>query len=454
VAEDYRIFNVNVTTDSTLYWLAPANKRTRVIITPTYQWYGNTAGGISWVGSFGWGDNTPCWVFSSLLGNSIKKVSECISHEAGHTLGLQHQSSYTATCTKTEYNPGFGTGEIGWAPIMGVSYGQNQTTWYNGTSTVGCNVYQNDISTIAGYVGLRTDDVGNVHTSATTITVTPVDFTTSGLINSATDKDVFKFTLAAPTNVRLNAVPQNVGTNNLGANLDIRVSLLDHKADTIGTYNPATLLNAAIDSNLNSGTYYVVVEGVANAYTQDYSSVGYYMVSGSIGTVLPIHRLTLSGRVDDDVHALNWIYQADEAVKDIEVQYSKDGVHFNALTQLGSDAKTFSWKPLINSNTWYRVRVITVADERSYYSNIVSLHEQSKDNGPVQVMNNVISSHIAINANKDYSYQLMDGTGRLLQRGQLATGANRIDVHTAQKGLLLLRVQGDNESYTSKLIKQ
>ena len=48
----------------------------------------------------------------------------------------------------------------------------------------------------------------------------------------------------------------------------------------------------------------------------------------------------------------------------------------------------------------------------------------------------------------------MDASGRLLQHGQLVAGTNRIDVHTAPKGLLLLRVQGDNESYTSKLIKQ
>jgi hypothetical protein len=454
VAEDFRIFNVNVTTDSTYYWAATTNRRMRVIITPTNQWYGNGAGGISWVGSFGYGDNTPCWVFSNLLGNSVKNIAECISHEAGHTLGLQHQSFYTSACAKTEYNPGTGAGQIGWAPIMGVSYYQNQTTWYNGTSTISCSSYQNDISVIAGYVGLRTDDVGNTHTGAATIITTAIDFNTSGLINSASDKDVFKFTLTSPTNVKLSAVPQSVNTNNAGANLDIRVSLLDNKADTIGQYNPADLLNAGVDSNLNSGTYYVVVEGVANAYTADYSSVGYYAVTGSIGATLPIHRLTLSGRVDGNVHALNWIYQADEAVKAIEVQYSKDGVHYDALTQLGPEAKTFSWKPFNKSNGWYRVRVITVADERSYYSNIIALRDEATNNGPVQIMNNIIASHIAVNTNKEFTYQLMDATGRLLQRGQLVAGTNRIDVHTAQKGLLLLRVQGDNESYTSKLIKQ
>jgi len=230
--------------------------------------------------------------------------------------------------------------------------------------------------------------------------------------------------------------------------------LLNNKADTIGQYNPADLLNVGVDSNLNSGTYYLVVEGVANANTEDYSSVGYYAVTGSIGSILPIHRLTLSGRVDGNVHALNWIYQADEAVKAIEVQYSKDGVHYDALTQLDPGTKTFSWKPFSNSKGWYRVRVITVADERSYYSNIIALQDEDTNNGPVQIMNNIITSHITVNTNKEFTYQLMDATGRLLQRGQLVAGTNRIDVHTAQKGLLLMRIQGENESFTSKLIKQ
>jgi len=35
VAEDYRPFNINVTTDSTKYWAAPADQRIRVILTTT-----------------------------------------------------------------------------------------------------------------------------------------------------------------------------------------------------------------------------------------------------------------------------------------------------------------------------------------------------------------------------------------------------------------------------------
>src|SRR5262245_10148228 len=45
VAEDYRPFDVNVTTDSTKYLAAPATKRMRVILTVSSSWYGS-AGGV------------------------------------------------------------------------------------------------------------------------------------------------------------------------------------------------------------------------------------------------------------------------------------------------------------------------------------------------------------------------------------------------------------------------
>ncbi|HYE53201.1 MAG TPA: hypothetical protein VD996_00105, partial [Chitinophagaceae bacterium] len=161
VAEDYRIFNINITTDSIVYKNAPQFQRTHVIITPSSGWYGN-AGGVAFVGSFVWGDDTPCWVFSNKLGNIPKYIAEAASHEAGHTLGLQHQSSYNATCGKTaEYSGGQGSGEIGWAPIMGVGYYKNLTTWHTGSNAQGCNVIQNDINIIASGIngfGLRADD--------------------------------------------------------------------------------------------------------------------------------------------------------------------------------------------------------------------------------------------------------------------------------------------------------
>jgi hypothetical protein len=460
VSEDYRIFNINVTTDSTVYAAAPARQRTRVIITPTYQWYGGGAGGIAFVGSFSWGDGNPCWVFSSLLATNAKYVAEAISHEAGHTLGLQHQSAYTTACMKTEYNPGNGSGEISWAPIMGVGYYKNLTTWHYGTNTYGCNYYQDDLSIISGVTngfGYRTDDIGNSHTLATSLGFTSTGFSTTGLINAGTDKDVFKFTLPASTYVHLNAIPQSVGTKgyaNAGANLDIKLSLLNNKGDTIGRYNPTSAVSAGLDSNLSSGTYYVVIEGTANDNLAKNASLGYYAIEASPLTILPVHRLTLTGKANEGAHALNWTYEADEAVQNIEIQNSKDGITFETIAQLSAGTKTFSWKPLADNAPFYRVRVITSADERSFYSNILTLRDKADNNASVKIMSTVVVNSITVNSDKETSYQVLDGTGRLLQRGKMFAGTNNIDITNAQKGLILLRIQGEMATNTWKLIKQ
>src|SRR6478672_358995 len=42
-SEDFRIFNLNITTDSNVFKKAPTNKRMRVIITPSSKWYNEKA---------------------------------------------------------------------------------------------------------------------------------------------------------------------------------------------------------------------------------------------------------------------------------------------------------------------------------------------------------------------------------------------------------------------------
>lgn len=136
----YQQFNIIVTADSAYYNAAPFNKRTRCIVTQTSSWYGS-AGGVSFVGSFSWGDNTPNFVFSMLLNYNTKYIYEAIAHECGHSIGLYHQATYDSACIKlSDYNYGSG----GMAPIMGVAYYQPSATWWIGPNSYGCTNIQND----------------------------------------------------------------------------------------------------------------------------------------------------------------------------------------------------------------------------------------------------------------------------------------------------------------------
>jgi hypothetical protein len=133
--------SIVITDDERVYNSANAYKRMRCIITQTNEWYGNGNGGVSFIGSFTWGNNTPCFVFSKLLNYNVRLVALSAAHECGHTFGLLHQSSYDNTCTKiNEYNKG-GDGR---APIMGWGPSQNNQQWWVGPNPYGCNTIQND----------------------------------------------------------------------------------------------------------------------------------------------------------------------------------------------------------------------------------------------------------------------------------------------------------------------
>ena len=435
VSEDYRIFDINITTDSTVYKAAPLSQRTRIIVTPSYEWYG-MSGGVSFVGSFTWGDDTPAFVFNQLLNNNLKYISEACSHETGNTLGLQHQSTYNSSCLKTaEYEGGKGSGEIGWAPIMGVGYFKNLTTWHNGKSALGCLSIQNDINLIltGNGFGLRADDYGDVINQAADLPLEGRNFTESGIINSAKDRGVFSIVLPTQLNFRLVASPENVGSANAGADLDLRVYLLNQSADTIGKYDPLELLNAGIDTVLNAGKYFLVVEGVGNINLSNYGSLGHYLLAGSLNLALPVHNLKLKGRVASNYHVLSWTMQAEEPIKEFELQFSSNGSSFEKLVTLGPSQSDAVYLPTIDKKIFYRVRP-SPALEIAYYSNIISLPPGPKYH-IVRVENPIINNKIRLISGADCSYQLIMSNGQILSTGKIKKGVSNIEVTANAKGL-------------------
>ncbi len=283
VSEDYRPFDVNVTTDSNMFNNALPNRRMRVIFTPTSSWYGS-AGGVAYVGSFAWGGTpgTPCWVFENQLGTNTKNMAEAAAHEVGHTLSLRHQSTYNSSCQKTnEYHPGVGTGVTSWAPIMGVGYSKNVTIWHSGPNALGCNNIQNDHSSagITGfnYLSFLPDDVGNDLANAKSLNLFSTFTTDSGLITQPSDIDAFKFTICEPRYVSVNAKPFALDTNNYsGANLDIRLHIYDASHNLLAVDTTLTRLDAKRGLNLTPGTYYFTIDGGGSNNYTDYGSLGRY----------------------------------------------------------------------------------------------------------------------------------------------------------------------------------
>jgi hypothetical protein len=457
VAEDYRPFNVNITTDSVKFLNAPLNRRIRVIVTVSSSWYGS-AGGVAFNGSFTWGDDTPAFVFSQLLGNNVKNVAEAISHEAGHTLGLFHQAQYDLTnCNKlTDYHRGEGTGQIGWAPIMGVGYYQNFTLWHNGSNSLGCNSKQNDLEVITdgrnGF-GFRTDDHGSNFATSTVAGFTNNHFEVSGVIMQNSDNDFFTFTLPSSSRFELDAIPYNVGTGNAGSNLDMQVSLYHSSETLLNVYNPGNLLNSIIDTVLSGGTYYLKVEGRGNQYAPNYASLGSYALQATTNnlTPLPLRVLNLNGKIDGSNHRLNWVIDADEQIVNLRVEVSTDGRTFVPLQKVENNARSYSYQPVSKQTLRYRLYV-EFDNGRYYYSNALSLQQQTT--GVPKVIGNIKSNgQFQVSAPDKAYYRLFNFEGKQIQQGNLSAGINAIHIKQAVKGMYVIQYQDTNgQQYTDKLL--
>jgi hypothetical protein len=452
VAEDYRPFEINITTDSSVFESVPLNRRIRIIITTTSAWYPGV-GGVAWIGSFNWGDDTPAFVFSDRLGPySPKMVGECCSHESGHTVGLSHQSKYGTDCnTPVEtYNSGIGSGQTGWAPIMGNSYGRNMSNWNNGPTPYGCTTLQDNLSIITNQntIAYREDDYADT-LNASTYALPNLNFNIAGLISNNADKDAFKFTLSQSSNFYLTAVPFNVGDNYIGANLDIKIELYNSPTNLIGTYDPATM-SVTIDTILNAGTYYLKIDGTGNINIGEYGSLGSYTLNGITGA-LAIHEVRLAGKTDNNKHSLSWHITADEPIKKIVIETSDDGVNFKDLTVMGSGANKFSYQPYKITTVYYRLKVTSVIDQIGY-SNTVALKTAGND-GKLFNVSTLIKNEVLINAAENYHYKLIDANGKTIGAGNGLKGTKSVNISNQPAGMYIIQFFNNEQVQTERILK-
>ncbi len=337
VAEDYSLFDVDVTTEE-----PAADRLTRTSSTDTQ--YGVRAvitrdftaataspcncGGFAYVGVFDYVGEyyKTAYIFYDKLGSGNEKyVAEAVSHEVGHTLGLSHDGTSTSA-----YYRGQGSGATGWAPIMGSGYYQELTQWSRG-EYFDANNREDDFAIIlSNGLTLRIDDHGNTTAAATQMSATVANGLSSywaqGVIASSADTDVFSFA-SGPGTVSVSVVPALRSPN-----LDISVQLRNSAGTVIASANPVGAVNASLSFTVPAaGTYFVTVNGtgegdpLATGYTS-YASVGEYGVSVTapapaslppvsvpvasvVSGVAPLAvNFTGSGSYDNDGTVVSWVW--------------------------------------------------------------------------------------------------------------------------------------------------
>ena len=280
-SEDYMPFNVNVTTKTpTTDQLQKTSNGDRsygirvAIGGSCYDWYNSSAGGVAYLGSFDWNTDTPAFVFPKQL-YSAKAIAEAVSHEVGHTMGLNHDGTSTQ---------GYYGGADGWAPIMGVGYYQPLTQWSKGEYN-DANNREDDLEQITSKgFDYRVDDHGNNVANATALNFTASGLLGSGIIERNTDVDFFSFELNGQQSVI------TVGGISEVTNLDALVKIYDANGSLLNTYDPSNSLYVSIDvSDFAAGKYYLSVEGTGltvdgNLIYSDYASLGAYTITTELSS--------------------------------------------------------------------------------------------------------------------------------------------------------------------------
>jgi hypothetical protein len=371
VAEDYAPFNVNVTTVSPPSFANGVAMR--AAIGGNGSWTGGTYGGIGYINAFTNSIVNTAYIFPKNLGNGTPRyVADAVSHEIGHSFGLQHQSQYSGGNLVATYYSGPGDGT---APIMGNSYNATRSMWWYGTST-SPTTYQNDMAVIAGPTngfGYRTDDHGNTTTTASTLTVTGTgDVSGSGLIGLMTDLDYFSFVTGSGT-ITLNVsvdIPFNI--------LDSRLELRDASGNIVASADPSTEFGATITYNAGAGTYYLVVasHGIsAGATATNYGfNVGSYSLSGTIivgGATPPVAPSNLAATaISSSQINLSWTdNSSDEDGFRIE---RLSGANWVEIATVAANVTTWQNVGLTAGTTYtYRVRAYN-AGGNSGYSTVAS----------------------------------------------------------------------------------
>ena len=270
MVDDFNPFNINVTTRRDVFDATPKSQRMMVIFTTTKD-AAPTAGGVAYLNSFSWNSDDPCWVFN--LGT--RSAGETGSHEVGHTLGLSHDGIRSGTT----YYAGHGQ----WSPIMGWSANKTLGHWSKGEYD-NANNTQDDLAIISNSrngFGYKKDDHGNTINEATELVsdsngnVSKAD--NEGIIEKTSDKDVFSFqTSGGQVNFSFDPNPYH-------PNLNIKARLLNSDGSEV-TYSDPQGLKASIATTLQSGTYYIEIDGVGEGNLStgysDYSSLGLFTISG------------------------------------------------------------------------------------------------------------------------------------------------------------------------------
>ena len=288
VAEDYILFDVDVTTEypgidrlnrtdinDFTYGMYVAVDGGNTSIT-CYGCAGTGGGGIAFMNSFGVYRSQP--VFAYVRSTNMWAV---ISHEVGHTLGLTHKGTTTPFSEYYYGNSGTSIVNTSWAPIMGLPHPlYSFKTWSKGQYPYASNTVD-EIAVIGDKLKFIPDDYySTAFESAYSqglVVGSKFYLTVNATIGNSTDTDLIPVWVSSgsvKTNITVSTFPSS--------NLDVKITVMTSTYSVLGTADAVGLgtEKISIASTSVSRYLYILIDGVGKGTTSagysDYGSCGAY----------------------------------------------------------------------------------------------------------------------------------------------------------------------------------
>lgn len=325
VCEDFSPYEVNVTTkEPPLDKLIKFNNTDqeygiRVVIGGTGRNFLNASyGGIAYVGSFSWANDTPTFAFSDNLGRVPKYIAEVISHEVGHTAGLWHHGRTDGAT--------YHTGDGLWAPIMGSTYAARVGQWSKGEYPL-ANNKNPDMETMAKYMPFKEDI--EAHPAHNPILGQPL----YGTIHKPNEIDSFFLDLKGGT------ITVRVELPEYFANTDLCMNLKDRDGNILHTYKfyPTPFVTV----NVKKGDYILELFGATfvGAGNSAYGSTGEYKLTVTQDTEIPeITNVTIT---EETLSGENYL-----KISNIETSFTHNDMVFSYQWQVASYNSPSSFKDI------------------------------------------------------------------------------------------------------------
>jgi hypothetical protein len=207
-------------------------------------------------------------------------------------------------------------------------------------------------------------------------------------------------------------------------------------------------------------------DGLSSLGTQVTSQHWFIWTIG--GGLLPVHNLQLNARQLNSSVMIQWSTQQESGTSRFEVEKSTDGINFRKIGEQSAAGNSTTQK-----NYWiddrspsyenfYRIKAVDI-DGKSSYSAVVKLVMKSgvqsfltlSPNPAKDVINILIESKVSIDKSL---YKIINSTGQLVQSGivKIKKGINKLEQHieTLPSGMYIMNIQLNNQSITSKFIKE